>query len=133
MPILSINLGKKLRKLHTPKRRKQISKIVKKEIARRLKLSKEAVTITGMLNKQLTRYVQNPKRLKTNVEIKEGKAKADVYVEKEKQAANSAQANAEKQKGEEGTQKASIAPNADKKQKQNAKEEQAQKPKPKNT
>jgi len=72
---ITLNVAKTLRKLHLSRRRKQISKYVKKEVARRLKIKVEDVKLSNALNRQLlVKYVKNPRALKLSIENKEGKA-----------------------------------------------------------
>ncbi|MEM0074622.1 MAG: hypothetical protein QXX70_01865 [Candidatus Micrarchaeaceae archaeon] len=96
--IITLDMAKKLRPLHKSRRRKQASAYVKGEIARRLKLRPENVKFSAALNRYIIAYlVHNPRQLKLSIDMKAGKATANLYL---KEAASDTQQkpdNGEKQ------------------------------------
>jgi len=89
---ITLNMAKALRKLHLSRRRKQISKYVKKEVARRLKMEVENVKLSNTLNRQLlVKYVKNPRALKLSIENKEGKSIVTLPLQAEAKTAQAQQ------------------------------------------
>ncbi|MGC8548015.1 MAG: hypothetical protein ACP5MC_03410 [Candidatus Micrarchaeia archaeon] len=119
--LLTIDTTKKLRPVHLQNRRIRVSKIVKREVAKRLKISEDQVKLTSTLNKHLLmHFVKNPKKLRLSIESKEGKTIVDVYKQHETAKSGEGEANAKGEK-KEAKPKASVTKaNANKQEKEKA-------------
>ena len=115
--LLTIDTTKKLRPVHLQNRRIRASKIVKREVAKRLKISEDQVKLTSTLNKHLLmHFVKNPKKLRLSIESKEGKTIVDLYKQHEAAKSGEGEANAKGEKKEAKPQaSAAKAKPADKK------------------
>lgn len=100
MQSLTIRLGPKLRSLHLNNRRKRASRIIREEIAKRLKLGKEAIRLSSRLNKRLLMNARNLDKIVLGIEVKEGIATADLLSKGAKEAGQQKTGNASEEKKE---------------------------------